>query len=345
MLQFLFAWITIDPNPIVFKIPFIDHPIAWYGCIFAFAFYLGYNFFIWIYTRHLLDKVSISSEFKGTKIPESFTPSKKQLKLYQFYKARCQDEEKLQGLKLQFYLETAHPGKVPSIEKKALKFSESALLYMIIGTVVGARLGHIIFYENVLEYILNPINIIKTWEGGLASHGGIIAIILASLLLVRKEKSISFLAFVDLATIPTMFVCAWIRIGNFVNQEILGGVSTLPWAIIFKHPVDGGAILPRHPMQLYEFFLYLSVSTFLFTLWTKDTYSKKTGLYIGLSLIISFSVRFFLEFLKVPQSIYDSGSFLQVGQLLSLPMIALGVVFVIFSRKHKVDLDKKLSEF
>jgi phosphatidylglycerol---prolipoprotein diacylglyceryl transferase len=345
MLQNLLAWITINPNPIVFKIPFIEHPIAWYGCIFAFAFYLGYNLFIWIYTRHLLDKVSITSEFEGTKIPESFTPSKKQKKLYHFYKARCQDEEKLQSLKLQFYLESTHPDKVTSIEKKSLKFSESALLYMIIGTVVGARLGHILFYENITEYILNPINIIKTWEGGLASHGGIIAIILASILFVRKEKSISFLAFADLATIPTMFVCAWIRIGNFINQEILGDVTTKPWGIIFKSPVDGGAILPRHPMQLYEFLLYLSVSALLFTLWYKKTYIKKTGLYIGIALTISFSVRFFLEFLKVPQSIYDADSFLQVGQLLSLPMIILGLVFVIFSRKEKVDLDKKLSEF
>ncbi|MCH9621940.1 MAG: Phosphatidylglycerol--prolipoprotein diacylglyceryl transferase [Chlamydiia bacterium] len=344
MLNSLLAWITIDPDPIFFTIPFINHPIAWYGCIFALAFYLGFKIFIWMYTRHILDSINIDKQFKDIVVPMGHVFSKEHQKLYAFYAARVRDEKKLSRLKLQLYLEETE-STVISIKSKAVKFSESALIYIILATIIGARLGHIIFYENIMEYLYSPLEIIKTWEGGLASHGGIAAILIAAFIFVRKNKSISFLTFMDIIAAPTMFVCAWIRIGNFINQEILGGASTLPWAIIFRHPADGGAIVPRHPMQLYEFILYMAVSILLFSLWKKFAYQKRDGFCLGIVLIISFSARFFLEFLKVPQSVYDTANSLQIGQLLSLPMILLGVVFLIFSRNKKVDLDKKLSEF
>jgi len=343
MLNLILAWISIDPNPTVFKIPFLNHPIAWYGCIFALAFYLGYKLFIWMYTRHLLDQVAIPSEHKNTSVPQDYQFSKKNLMLINFFDSKSLDADKREALRVYLYLEENK--EVKSITKKAVEFSESALLYIILATIIGARLGHIIFYENVTHYLTHPIDIIKTWEGGLASHGGIAAVILAAFIFVRRNKTISFLGFTDLLAAPTMFVCAWIRIGNFINQEILGGPTNLPWGIIFMHPADGGSIAPRHPMQLYEFALYMGVSALLFWLWNKFLYKKKEGLCLGVALLVSFTVRFFLEFLKEPQSIYDAGSYLQMGQILSIPMVWLGIIVIILAKNKKEDLDKKLSEF
>lgn len=342
MFDFLLMWITVNPSPIMFRIPLIDHPIAWYGAIFATAFYVGYKLFIWMYKRHLLNSVIIPKEYKNIYVPQDFKLTSKQQALFDFYAERGKETD---TLKKYFYIETKHPDKLESIDKKAVKFSESALVYILLATVIGARLAHIIFYRDIMEFVTNPIEIIKTWEGGLASHGGVAAILLASYLVVRKHKNLTFFGFMDLLCIPGIFVCAWIRIGNFINQEILGSQTSMPWGIIFKHPADGGAIVPRHPIQLYEFVLYMTVFALLFALWNKRTYKKTPGLYIGLCMAISFSVRFFLEFLKVPQSVYDNGGFLQVGQYLSLPMVLVGLACIYFAINRKVDLDKKLSEF
>ncbi|MCH9616767.1 MAG: Phosphatidylglycerol--prolipoprotein diacylglyceryl transferase [Chlamydiia bacterium] len=343
MFAMLFSFITFDMDPVCFSIPFIEHDIAWYGVIFSASFYVGYKIFIWIYARYSLQNITIPEKYEKARIPSDFVLSKKGQKLLDFYQARVSNKEKVDQLKLRLYLEEREEDPIPSIQSQSITFAESALLYIIIATVVGSRLGHILFYENIWPYITSPIMIIKTWEGGLASHGGIIAIFIAAYLFIRK-RSISFLTFMDLISIPTIFVCSWIRIGNFVNQEILGAASSLPWAIIFKHPADGALPVARHPMQLYEFLLYASVFFLLFSLWKKNTYKKQTGLYTGLTLVISFSVRFFLEFLKVPQSIYDYHFPLQTGQLLSIPMILFGLVLIIKALGKKEALDKKVHE-
>jgi phosphatidylglycerol:prolipoprotein diacylglycerol transferase len=340
----LLLWIQFDCNPVAFRLPFIHHPIAWYGCIFSLAFYIGYKLFIWIYTRNLLPKVSIPEEYKKIKVPPSFILNKKNQKLYTFFRKNSDDKKSLEKLNLQLYLEETFPRKVTSIEKIATSFADSALLYIIAATVVGARLGHILFYEDIYFFLKSPTLIFKTWEGGLASHGGILAILFAVFLFTKKNKPLSFLAFMDLLTIPTMFVCAWIRIGNFINQEILGSVSTLPWAVIFLHPAGGESILPRHPIQIYESILYFFVCFLLLILWKKEPYRKVTGLYTGLALSISFSVRFLLEFFKESQSIYDSTMFLDIGQILSIPMILCGILLVRYSLRIKDPLDKKGEE-
>ena len=344
MLLKLLLWISVDPNPIVFRIPFLNHPIAWYGVIFSSAFYVGYKLFIWIYSRELLKDITIPKKYVNEALFKDFSLTKNQNKLYKFFEKRVSNKEALFLVKKQFYLEQKYPKEISSISTLGGKFADSALLYMIIATVVGARLGHIIFYEPVLEYLYSPILILKTWEGGLASHGGIIAILFAAYLFVKKNKKISYLGFMDLVSIPTMFVCAWIRVGNFINQEILGTPTTCFWGVIFKHPADGAAALPRHPMPLYEFILYMGVSSLLFYLWQKNFYRRREGLLLSLAILISFSVRFFLEFLKMPQSIYDYDLSLQMGQLLSLPMIVIGLLLFIKSRKEKVYIDKKVSE-
>lgn len=341
MFTLLLSFITFDMNPICFTIPFINHDIAWYGVIFSSAFYLGYKIFIWMYARYSLQTITIPKQLLNVSVPSNFILSKKGQKLYDFYRARVSDNEKMDKLKLRLYLEERGNNPIPSIQSKSVQFAESGLLYIIIATVLGSRLGHILFYENIWEYVSSPIMIIKTWEGGLASHGGVIAILIAAYVFVKRKGTISFLTFMDLLSIPTIFVCSWIRIGNFINQEILGAPSSLPWAIIFKHPADGALAVARHPMQLYEFLLYASVFFFLLFLWKKNTYKNHTGLYTGLTLLISFTVRFFLEFLKLPQSIYDYTFPLQMGQLLSLPMIAFGLILTLKALVGKEALDKK----
>ena len=342
MYSLLLLFITFDMNPVCFTIPFIGHDIAWYGVVFSFAFYLGYKIYIWIHMRYSLQNIVIPEEWKEVEVPDDFIFSRKGQSLYDFYSARVFDREELLRVKRYIYLEERD--FIPSIASKSVAFSDSGLLYIILATVIGSRLGHIIFYENIWEYIVSPIMIIKTWEGGLASHGGIIAILIASYLFVKKKGNISFLTFMDLLSIPTLFVCSWIRIGNFINQEILGAASTLPWAIIFKHPADGSDLFPRHPMQLYEFLLYAGVFLLLFSLWYKNTYKEQTGLYTGIALAIPFGVRFFLEFLKMPQSVYDYDFPIQVGQLLSIPMITFGVLLIIRALRKKELLDKKVTE-
>ncbi len=342
-MEFL-LWIRFNCDPIAFVIPIIEHPIAWYGCIFSFSFYIGYIIFIWIYTRHTLPNITIPEEYKNTKVPPSFILNKRNQKLYTFFQKRTTDKACLERLGLKLFLEETFPKKIPSMQSIATKFAESALLYIISATIIGARLGHILFYENIMTFINSPSLILKTWEGGLASHGGILAILLAAYIFTKIKKTISFLTFMDLISIPTMFVCAWIRIGNLVNQEILGNVTSVPWAIIFMNPAGQERVYPRHPMQLYEFILYMGVSALLFILWNKNTYKKMTGLYTGLALTISFSIRFFLEFLKTPQSIYDYTGTIQIGQLLSIPMILCGLYLIRESLKIKEDLDKKVVE-
>ena len=344
MMDFFLLWIRFNCDPIAFTIPFIDHPIAWYGCIFALSFYLGHKIFIWMYVRQSLPKVAIPEKYKSLKVPGSFILNKRNQKLYTFLLKRTSNKDCLETLKLKLFIEETFPKEVESIQSIGTKFSDSALLYIITATIIGARLGHIFFYEEIGAFIQSPLLIIKTWEGGLASHGGIFAIIVASLLFTKKNKTISFLSFMDLLSIPTMFVCAWIRIGNFINQEILGNVTSLPWAIIFMNPAIKGPLYPRHPIQLYEFFLYMGVFTLLFILWYKNTYRKRRGLFLGLALTVSFSARFFLEFLKEPQSIYDTSDIFQMGQLLSLPMIICGFFLINQSLRLKESLDKKVLE-
>ena len=328
-----------DPNPVCFTIPFLDHPIAWYGVIFAAAFFFGYQIFIWLHLHHQFHFVDVPLKFKQSFPPKGFTLSKKHQKWYDFYCKRISDAKKQATLYHYLYLE--EQGEVPSLYKKSLSFTDAGLVYIIMGTIIGARLGNILFYENVWTYLSHPIMIIKTWEGGLASHGGILAVIFAAYLFAKKNGSIKFLTLMDMISAPTMFVCAWIRIGNFINQEILGAPTSLPWAIIFDHPATGGAPVPRHPMPLYEFSLYMGVAALLFSLWKKHLYKERKGFYVGLALALSFTGRFFLEFLKNPQVAYDLDHFLQVGQLLSLPMIAAGALLMFFPLQG---LDKKARE-
>ncbi|MEX2601044.1 MAG: prolipoprotein diacylglyceryl transferase [Balneolaceae bacterium] len=193
------------------------------------------------------------------------------------------------------------------------------LIYVLIATIIGARLGHIIFYD-LSFYLRNPELIIAIWRGGLASHGAAIAIIIAMWLYVKKTPGMTFLWLAD-RVVPSIAVGGmFIRIGNFFNSEILGEVSEVPWAVIFAR-ID---MMPRHPSMLYE---SLSCILVLFILmWIYVKYDKKPpeGSLFGSFLVILFSGRFLIEFTKLHHSDFETAILLNMGQWLSIPLVLFG---------------------
>jgi len=214
-----------------------------------------------------------------------------------------------------------------TLKQRARVFSERLTLYVIIGTVVGARLGHILFYEKWGDYFLHPLEILKTWEGGLASHGAVMGILIGIALFYYRSRRefpmINIPRILDLAVIPALFAGTLIRIGNFINQEVLGVATTVPWAIIFGHPADGSLPVPRHPAQLYEALFYLGMFFLFWRLFPKMI--RYPGRLSGIFFMGIFAFRFCIEFVKEEQSFLYSHELLTMGQLLSLPMILLGI--------------------
>jgi prolipoprotein diacylglyceryl transferase len=205
------------------------------------------------------------------------------------------------------------------------RIAEQLTFYVIVGAIVGARLGDVLFYQSFAAIARNPLSIIAVWEGGLASHGGAIGILIALWFFARRRK-LPFWTAVDFTVIPTALAAVFIRLGNFFNQEILGTATTLPWGIIFLHPADGGTITARHPAQLYEAFGYLIIFGILLWYWHRHAPFKPIGKLTGLFLVLVFGLRFFIEFVKVEQSAHmTSSSPLTMGQWLSLPFIGLGL--------------------
>ncbi len=198
-------------------------------------------------------------------------------------------------------------------------------MFVFFGTLIGARLGHILFYAPA-HYFSNPVDIIKIWEGGLASHGGAIGIILAMYLYSKRHKTINLLRAMDIVCVPLGLATASIRMGNFFNSEIIGDPSTLPWAIIFTS-FDAA---PHHPTMLYEALAYTLIFLIIWTLFTRTNAIEKPGVIFGLSLILLFSARFMIEFTKLPQASFDVPFGLSMGQLLSIPALIAGVI--IFKR-------------
>ncbi len=206
-------------------------------------------------------------------------------------------------------------------------------LYMMLGTLIGARLGHMFFYESASQYLKNPLVILRVWDGGLASHGFVIGVLVALFFYVKRVKIFSMQRILDIVVVPCAVAGGMIRIGNFINQEILGKVTTLPWAIIFGDPIDGGRILPRHPVQLYEALYYFAIGAVMWKLYPR---MKKEGQLAGLFIVLVFTFRFGIEFLKVKQSAFIPGaSFLTMGQYLSFPMLLLGAFLLRGKRSER----------
>lgn len=224
----------------------------------------------------------------------------------------------------------------PYREKKARYIAEKLAFYIVIGIVLGARLFDLLFYQNFSEIQKDPLSIFKVWEGGLASHGGVLGAFLAALLFLKRYKKesphLSWRMLLDWMAIPAGVVACLIRIGNFMNQEILGIPTRVAWAFVFEHPLDHSPVLPRHPVQLYEALGYFILFILFYTYFRKKHW--KEGKLAGLFLVLLFSFRFCIEFLKEKQSYWiDSSAYLDMGQILSLPLILFGLYLFFFPRK------------
>lgn len=218
------------------------------------------------------------------------------------------------------------------LEKKGFTPKEiSKLLTLsILGTILGARLGHCLFYEPAY-YLSNPLEILYVWQGGLASHGGFLGVILAVLYFTKKVKPISLIWLLDLVAAPALLGGGFIRLGNLMNSEIIGKMTDVPWAFVFKR-VDP---YPRHPTQLYESLGFFIISLGIMFLYKKYRDSFKPGRFIGLTLILGMSHRIFVEFFKENQVAFENGMMFNMGQLLSFPMIAVGIYLLLRGRNEK----------
>lgn len=203
---------------------------------------------------------------------------------------------------------------------------EPLFLYTVVGIVVGARLGHCLFYDPAF-YLANPLKIFAVWEGGLASHGGGLGAIIALYFGAKKYK-MDFLWLIDRLIVPTALFGFLVRMGNFMNSEIVGIKTDVSWAIVFTR-VDS---FPRHPAQLYEAFSYLAIFVLLISIYKFSKAKVQPGLLFGIFLTLVFSARFLIEFIKVKQADYDTSFLLMsTGQALSIPFFLVGLGFIIWS--------------
>jgi phosphatidylglycerol---prolipoprotein diacylglyceryl transferase len=209
---------------------------------------------------------------------------------------------------------------------------DSLLLTMVITTVVGARLGHFLFYEPEI-FLKNPLQVITPPFAGLASHGAIISILLG-LYFYSRSKKISFLWVVDRIVIVVALAGCFIRMGNLMNSEIVGKVTDMPWAFVFTRNFEFTQY-PRHPAQLYESLACLVLCFLLFWMWNKRKTQTPQGLLLGVFLIWVFGLRFVIEFFKENQVAFENELPFNMGQFLSIPAVALGIVFLVYAFKNK----------
>jgi phosphatidylglycerol:prolipoprotein diacylglycerol transferase len=205
-------------------------------------------------------------------------------------------------------------------------------IYMALGTVLGARLGHCLFYEPGY-YLSNPVEILKIWQGGLASHGAAIGILLSLWLFSRKFKK-PFIWIIDRIVVVVALAGALIRLGNLMNSEIYGIETSLPWGFVFIRNLE---MVPKHPTQIYEALTYLLIFVLLRWLYYKNDAKPRKGMLFSLFLILVFGMRFLIEFIKEDQVSFESGMSLNMGQWLSIPLVILGIV-ILWVYRRKPDL-------
>lgn len=205
-------------------------------------------------------------------------------------------------------------------------------IYVIIGAILGARLGHVIFYEPEV-YLQDPIQIFMVWKGGLASHGGAIGLLIALAFFARKSYTKSYLHILDRIAVPTALAGSFIRLGNLFNSEIYGHETSLPWGFIF---VRNGETLPKHPTQIYEALCYVLIFVILLYMYNRRKALTPRGQLIGWFMILVFGMRFMIEFVKNPQVDFESGMFINMGQILSIPFVLAGIGLVWYSMKKGI---------
>jgi prolipoprotein diacylglyceryl transferase len=212
-------------------------------------------------------------------------------------------------------------------ESKNPEELDNFLLYIIIGVVIGARLMHCFAYEPEY-YLSHPLEILQVWKGGLASHGGLIGVVIALYFFARRYGR-SFWWLLARVSMPGALTAAFVRFGNLFNSEILGLPSDKPWAIIFER-ID---MVPRHPVQLYEAFSYLLLLVILLTVYRKVSASFATKILPGIFFTFMFTARFLLEYTKTRQADYTTSLPFTTGQMLSIPFILMGLIWILWALK------------
>ena len=402
-LSSLLASIYWDPDPVAFYIPFTNHPVMWYGILFALGFLISYWVMQWFMQRQLLllneidageildwqtlvtrlqlalntpdqstlaplvealspsDRITLRQLDPAKSIPESLknkileaiqrlltcdSPSiSEALNTHAFCKSshyrwatRIQHENPI-PLRRLWIMELLSDTFAP-LSDTATRWVDKMCWMIVVGVVVGARLGHILFYD-LHYYIAHPSKILVVWEGGLASHGGVIGGLIGLLLFsnaIKKHyRTLVRISLLDLACICSGVVTGCIRLGNFVNQEIVGNVSSLPWAVYFAHPTDGTVPLARHPVQLYEAAGYFILFGALSALWMRRGHQLIPGFVTGLLFTAIFSHRICMEFLKTPQGGAFTWWGLDTGQVLSLPFVLIGCYLMVRCRQRPLN--------
>jgi len=263
------SYIVWDINSDIFVIPYLDHPVRWYGVSWALGFILSQQVMYFIYKRD----------------------------------GRSREEV------------------------------DSLTIYIIVASVVGARLGHVLFYDPVV-FFQEPLRIFAVWEGGLASHGAGIGVLIALYLFARKTK-VNYLWIADRLAIIAALTGGLIRLGNLMNSEMVGVPTTMPWGFIFTQ-ID---YIPRHPAQLYEAIYCFLLFFLLFGIWYKKHTTIRDGLLTGWFFVILFSLRFVDEFFKINQVSFEDDLTLNMGQLLSIPFVIMGVLILLMSSRRKKLVD------
>jgi len=225
-------------------------------------------------------------------------------------------------------------------ENESLEKMDKLLIYMIISTLLGARLGHVLFYEHELFFtdplsVFLPFQFAPTFEftgfRGLASHGATIGIAIALFLFAKRVDKRSPAWIFDRIVIPISFGAIFVRFGNFLNSEIIGKATGTDYGIIFKQL---GENFPRHPAQLYEAGCYLVLFLLLYVLYWKTEIRKKGGMLFGIFFSLLWTIRFFVEYFKEPQVEGRDQWLFNTGQILSIPMVLVGLFVIYLSLKQ-----------
>jgi prolipoprotein diacylglyceryl transferase len=227
---------------------------------------------------------------------------------------------------------------------------EVLTFYMVLSTIIGARLGHMLFYD-FKDLLADPLSVFRVWEGGLASHGAGVGIFIALYLYAhygiaffhegkllhvwkRRKPGQSYLWVTDRIAVTVALAGCCIRLGNLMNSEIIGKQTDVPWAFIFEK-VD---LVPRHPAQLYEAVTCIILLFILYAYWKRRKEHTPEGSITGLFMIYIFTLRFFYEFLKEPQVDFENGLIQQIGlnmgQILSIPAVAFGIFLWVYSHRQ-----------
>jgi prolipoprotein diacylglyceryl transferase len=223
----------------------------------------------------------------------------------------------------------SHVEKMFKHENVELKWLESLFIYMIAATIVGARLGHVLFY-GWDYYSQHPIEILYVWQGGLASHGGTLGILIALYFWSKKVSKRSILWVLDRVVVPTALVAALIRFGNLMNSEIYGIETTMPWGFIFERNDE---TIAKHPTQIYESLSYLFTFAVMLYMYWKTKAKDYQGLILGVFFTLVFTARFLIEYIKEDQEAFEATMSLNMGQWLSIPFVLAGIILIVLGIK------------